>query len=373
MSNDKTQLGLTPSPVAPSAPPAKPADAKASDATIIGAQAPRPRSPSGSPVNPLSALQDIAAAIGTANAGDATIALGPPGAGPAPTGPTVFPQATPVSTPAPASPSQATIIAGPAGTAGARSKRDSTSPSVVSQTSTGSTGRSSQWDAPAGTAPQQPVVTIQPGLKINQYELIKMLGEGGMGTVYLARDTRLGRRVAIKFLQANQPELTQRFLVEARTTALCQHDNIVVIYEVGEYEGAPYIVLEFLSGKPLTHYTENGQKMPYSRAVEVMCAILRALDCAHDQGIVHRDLKPDNVFIQDSGNIKVLDFGIAKVLQAGGGPKEATTKASGQIRMPSPLELATGTNTGLTRVGTIMGTLKYMSPEHGASASRSIT
>ena len=91
-----------------------------------------------------------------------------------------------------------------------------------------------------------------PGVRINQYEMIKMIGEGGMGTVYLARDLRLGRRVAIKFLQSNQPELTQRFLVEARATARCQHDNIVVIYEVGEHNNSPYMVLEFLNGKPLT-------------------------------------------------------------------------------------------------------------------------
>ncbi|MBL0216960.1 MAG: protein kinase [Myxococcales bacterium] len=191
--------------------------------------------------------------------------------------------------------------------------------------------------------------------------MIKMIGEGGMGTVFLARDLRLGRRVAIKFLQSNQEELTQRFLVEARTTARCQHDNIVVIYEVGEHNGAPYIVLEFLNGKPLTESTQNGQKLPYARAVELMCSILRALQCAHEHGIVHRDLKPDNIFITESGTLKVLDFGIAKVLQQaqqGDGPK-----ASGAIRMPSPLELATGTNTSLTRVGTIMGTLKYMSPE----------
>ncbi|HEV7559062.1 MAG TPA: protein kinase, partial [Kofleriaceae bacterium] len=166
---------------------------------------------------------------------------------------------------------------------------------------------------------------------------------------------------AIKFLQSNQEELTQRFLVEARTTARCQHDNIVVIYEVGEHGGAPYIVLEFLNGKPLTHLTENGQKLPYTRAVEIMCAILRALQCAHDHGIVHRDLKPDNIFITESGTIKVLDFGIAKVLQQAAEP--AGDRAPGQARMPSPLELATGTNNSLTRVGTIMGTLKYMSPE----------
>ena len=224
------------------------------------------------------------------------------------------------------------------------------------------TGKSA-WDTFDGvsTAVHATAAAPHPGVRINQYEMIKMIGEGGMGTVFLARDLRLGRRVAIKFLQSNQEELTQRFLVEARTTARCQHDNIVVIYEVGEHNGAPYIVLEFLNGKPLTESTQNGQKLPYARAVELMCSILRALQCAHEHGIVHRDLKPDNIFITESGTLKVLDFGIAKVLQQaqqGDGPK-----ASGAIRMPSPLELATGTNTSLTRVGTIMGTLKYMSPE----------
>ncbi|HEX3758105.1 MAG TPA: protein kinase [Kofleriaceae bacterium] len=200
-----------------------------------------------------------------------------------------------------------------------------------------------------------------PGVRINQYEMIKMIGEGGMGSVFLARDLRLGRRVAIKFLQSNQPELTQRFLVEARTTARCQHDNIVVIYEVGEHNGAPYIVLEFLNGKPLTHLTENGQKLTYTRAVEIMSPVLRALQCAHEHGIVHRDLKPDNIFLTEAGTIKVLDFGIAKVMQQS--QQDASAEKAGQPRLPSPLELATGTNTSLTRVGTIMGTLKYMSPE----------
>jgi serine/threonine protein kinase len=199
-----------------------------------------------------------------------------------------------------------------------------------------------------------------PGVRINQYEMIKMIGEGGMGTVYLARDLRLGRRVAIKFLQSNQKELTQRFLVEARATARCQHENIVVIYEVGEHIGAPYMVLEFLNGKPLTSQIKNSGKLPYSRAVEIMVATLKALECAHGQGIVHRDLKPDNIFITDGGSIKVLDFGIAKVLEA---TAATSQNSSGGIRMPSPLELATGSSSSLTRHGTIMGTLKYMSPE----------
>jgi eukaryotic-like serine/threonine-protein kinase len=247
----------------------------------------------------------------------------------------------------PAGPARETMVSSP------RNRRVSEAPSVA---------RSSAWDTHSGmTGVHATSAAPQPGGRINQYEMIKMIGEGGMGTVWLARDLRLGRRVAIKFLQSNQPELTQRFLVEARTTARCQHDNIVVIYEVGEHGQNPYIVLEFLHGKPLTTYTENAQKLPYTKAVEVMVSVLRALQCAHEQGIVHRDLKPDNIFVLDSGTIKVLDFGIAKVLQQRENQQQQLS--SGGIRLPSPIELATGTNTSLTRVGTIMGTLKYMSPE----------
>jgi len=245
-----------------------------------------------------------------------------------------------------------------------RARRGSQAPSV--------SGTSNQWDKHSessspnnfegdSTGVHAMSAAPHPGVRINQYEMIKMIGEGGMGTVFLARDLRLGRRVAIKFLQSNQPELTQRFLVEARATARCQHDNIVVVYEVGEHNGAPYMVLEYLNGKPLSDIIKDGQKLPYSRAVEIMMQVGKALECAHGQGIVHRDLKPDNIFILDTGTIKVLDFGIAKVLE-----QQHTQNAplsSGAIRMPSPLELATGSNNALTRHGTIMGTLKYMSPE----------
>jgi eukaryotic-like serine/threonine-protein kinase len=223
---------------------------------------------------------------------------------------------------------------------------------------------SSAWDAhQATTGVHIPMEGPQAGGRIQQYELIKMIGEGGMGTVFVARDLRLGRRVAIKFLQTGQPEMTQRFLVEARATARCQHENIVVIYEVGEHSNSPFMVLEYLQGHPLTHFTENGQKLPYTRAVEVMASVLRALVCAHEQGIVHRDLKPDNIFVTNGGTIKVLDFGIAKVLQQISGVADEQQQSSGAIRLPTPLELATGSNNALTRVGTIMGTLKYMSPE----------
>lgn len=198
---------------------------------------------------------------------------------------------------------------------------------------------------------------LEPGMRVQQYELVAKLGEGGMGTVFLARDLRLGREVAIKFLRTAQPELMQRFLVEARATARCQHENIVVIYEVGEHVRAPYIVLEYLSGRTLTTLIQRGQRLPYARAVEIMIAILRALQCAHAQGVVHRDLKPDNVFLTDAGGVKVLDFGIAKVMPPRGAAEREPTAQPTASSHP-----AVG-SAKLTQAGTIMGTMQYMAPE----------
>jgi hypothetical protein len=225
----------------------------------------------------------------------------PQPAQPLPAQPGIMAKGTPPPGPAFVTPPVAPPVA-PTLQAQPRARRGSEAPSQ-------GPGRSA-WDTfdGASTGVHAQSAAPHPGVRINQYEMIKLLGEGGMGTVFLARDLRLGRRVAIKFLQTNQPELKQRFLVEARTTARCQHDNIVVIYEVGEYGGAPdeetgqpYIVLEYLNGKPLTALTENGQRLPHTRAVEIMCSILRALSCAHEAGIVHRDLKPENIFVTESG------------------------------------------------------------------------
>ncbi|HWN67530.1 MAG TPA: protein kinase, partial [Haliangium sp.] len=165
-----------------------------------------------------------------------------------------------------------------------------------------------------------------PGTRIGQYELIRLLGLGGMGEVHLARDLRLGRLVAIKHLRASSPGLAERFLREARTTARCMHENIVVIHEVGEdveHGGDPYMVLEYLEGQTLRqwlreHAVNAGEHAPVppGRAVELMLPVVRALAYAHERGIVHRDLKPENVMITRSGSIKVLDFGIAKLLSA---------------------------------------------------------
>ena len=190
---------------------------------------------------------------------------------------------------------------------------------------------------------------LLPGSRINQYEIIRPLGKGGMGTVFLARDLRLGRRVAIKFLHTDQPAQTQLLLAEARTTARCQHENIIVIHEVSEYDGAPYIVLEYLDGKTLTALTEDGQRVPPTRAIEIMCAILRALSCAHEADIIHRDLKPDNIIVTRSGAIKVLDFGIAKVRK----PQSPPGLHLG------PADFLDGREPD----DAIVGTLQYMAPE----------
>src|SRR5438270_6782636 len=146
------------------------------------------------------------------------------------------------------------------------------------------------------------------GARIRQYEIIRELGRGGMGVVYLARDTKLARRVAIKFLMAEERDLIDGFLREARATAACHHENIVVIHEVDEHQGVPYMVLEYLEGQSLRGFIKGRQLAP-SRVVELMVPVARALVRAHELNIVHRDLKPENIFVTSSGTIKVLDFG----------------------------------------------------------------
>ncbi|MFP2926865.1 protein kinase domain-containing protein [Pyxidicoccus sp. 3LG] len=230
------------------------------------------------------------------------------------------------------------------------------------------TGNSSPSNPSWGDAPSEGADHLpRPGTRIHHYELIRQLGSGGMGTVFLARDTRLGRRVAIKFLHTTDPDVTRRFIREAQATALCSHENIVIIYEVGEFQGSPYMVLEFLQGQPLNKLVKGSQRLPPTRAVELMVPVVRALACAHERKIVHRDLKPDNVIVTDSGGIKVLDFGIAKVLQGG---DSSPVDVDIDVEAPSPAGATAASGHGgsedkseLTRSGAIMGTMPYMSPE----------
>jgi len=201
-----------------------------------------------------------------------------------------------------------------------------------------------------GVIAEEPM-ELGPGVRIEQYELIRELGRGGMGQVFLARDTRLGRRVAMKFLAANSPRFTERFLVEARATARCSHENIVVIHDVDEYQGVPYMVLEYVEGTTLKRLLEE-RRLPVGRAVELIVPVVRALARAHEANIIHRDLKPENILVTAAGTIKVLDFGIAKLFSS----PEARPRPrppSGPPNMPLTA----------TRSGAIVGTLPYMSPE----------
>jgi eukaryotic-like serine/threonine-protein kinase len=206
--------------------------------------------------------------------------------------------------------------------------------------------------------------SLSPGTVIGQYELIRLLGRGGMGEVHLARDLRLGRLVAVKTLAARWPGLAERFLVEARTTARCHHENIVVIHDVGEihgyggYGGHPYMVLEYLEGQTLREWLHEHAAaaaaaaqpaiVPPGRAVELMLPVVRALAYAHERGIVHRDLKPENIVLSRSGSIKVLDFGIAKLLSAPPIGDDAGFDGAGDAN---------------TNGDALVGTLAYMSPE----------
>jgi len=221
------------------------------------------------------------------------------------------------------------------------------------------TPQSASQLANLGSAATSAMIDEQAEAYIGQYEIIRKLGEGGMGVVYLARDSRLGRRVAIKVLRTQDKELTRRFIIEARTTARCTHENIVIIHDAGEHNKSPFMVLEFLEGKALSDYLESDPPtIPH--AVEIMVSVVRALVRAHEQGIVHRDLKPDNIFVTDSGTVKVLDFGIAKLLK-----KDMSAVQS--LRLPSQgargamLQSMSGAGT-LGATG-IAGTACYMSPE----------
>ena len=190
------------------------------------------------------------------------------------------------------------------------------------------------------------------GRQIGSYRIVSLLGAGAMGEVYRARDDRLGRDVAIKILPAafsHDADRLRRFQQEARAAGQLNHPNIMAVYDVGEHEGAPYLVCELLDGDPLRRRVD-GRPLPARRALEYGRQIAEGLAAAHDQGIVHRDLKPENVFVTKTGHVKILDFGLAKL--TGGGP---------------PGGDALVTEEG-TQAGVVLGTPSYMSPEQARGA-----
>ena len=199
---------------------------------------------------------------------------------------------------------------------------------------------------------------LAPGVCLGPYEIRNRIGEGGMGVVYRARDTRLNRDVAIKVLPqgfAEDRDRLRRFQTEAHAVGSLNHPNILAVFDTGTFEGAPYLVMELLEGETLRERL-GGKPLPAKRAVEITLQIANGLSAAHEQGIVHRDLKPENIFLTKDGRVKILDFGLAKATaplsQSGGGP--ATELHS------SPLS---GQGLPATAVGTMVGTVGYMSPE----------
>ncbi len=212
------------------------------------------------------------------------------------------------------------------------------------------------------SGPAHEPIKIEENAQVDRFGLIREIARGGMGQVFLARDTKLGRKVAIKFLLHDDPAFAQRFLVEARATARCTHENIVSIYEVGEYQGLPYMVLEYLEGKTLAEVLK-GRPSPRQFA-ELMLSVLRALERANEHGIVHRDLKPSNIFVTERGHVKVLDFGIARVFDDGAA--EALETAAYQAEPQATSEGDSMSQASLTG-GPIIGTMLYMSPEQWGS------
>jgi serine/threonine protein kinase/Tol biopolymer transport system component len=191
-------------------------------------------------------------------------------------------------------------------------------------------------------------MTLNPGSRIGPYEIVGPLGAGGMGEVYRARDARLGRDVAIKVLPAtlaSDAERLRRFEIEARAVAALNHPNILSIHDIGTHEGTPYLVSECLEGQTLRQELAGGP-LPLRRAVEYGKELAQGLAAAHDKGIVHRDLKPENIFVTRDGRIKILDFGLAKLVNPEGSADQGAT-----------LEAEP------TSVGAVLGTAGYMSPE----------
>ena len=191
-------------------------------------------------------------------------------------------------------------------------------------------------------------MALTSGSKLGPYEIVALLGAGGMGEVYRARDSRLKREVAIKVLPqalSLDADRLRRFEQEALATAALNHPNILAVFDIGTSEGSPYVVSELLEGETLRERVRTGP-IAVRKALDYALQIAHGLAAAHEKGIIHRDLKPENLFVTKDGRVKILDFGLAKLTQAESG---------------SHTSLPTATHG--TEAGMVLGTAGYMSPE----------
>ena len=210
-----------------------------------------------------------------------------------------------------------------------------------------STLRHSAQESQADAASNQlPISSLPPGHCMQQYEVVASLGAGGMGEVYLAKDRKLNRKVALKILPAHRThdvDWVRRFRSEAKYVSSLNHPNILTVYEIGQHDGTHFMVTEFVDGVTFRSVIENTE-LPLTKKLQYAIAIAQALDVAHSAGIVHRDLKPENVMVRRDGLLKVLDFGLAKF----------TENFTGESNPPLD---------ALTDPGLMLGTVRYMSPE----------
>lgn len=196
-------------------------------------------------------------------------------------------------------------------------------------------------------------MALAAGTKLGPYEILGLLGAGGMGEVYRAKDTRLGREVALKILPeslAAEGDRLRRFEQEARAVAALNHPNLLAVFDIGQDNHTPFLVSELLEGESLRAIVDRGA-LPQRKTIEYGVQIAHGLAAAHEKHIVHRDLKPENVFVTRDGRVKILDFGLAKFAQKGVDPDEVTMTSS------------------QTAAGVVMGTASYMAPEQVAAKS----
>src|SRR5947207_2324809 len=206
---------------------------------------------------------------------------------------------------------------------------------------------------------------VAPGTRLGRYEIRSKIGEGGMGEVYLAEDKQLRRRVALKILPADiaaHRDRMRRFVQEAQAAAALNHPNIAHIYEIREVDGTNFIAMEFIDGQTLREII-HGRQTDFAKLLRYLQHVAEGLAKAHTAGIVHRDLKPDNIMITRDGHAKILDFGLAKLIE-----RQLTEAAEGE----NFGDAATAIIQQHSTPGVIMGTVGYMSPEQAQGKTKEI-